>query len=147
MKRTVEEMAKDIVKIIGTKCLLNIGGHCSDCKYAKEGNAEHDCQSVLVADELISIGYFKKSQNDIVLSKEKYDKLKQERLFLGNMVNEYCQKYNDMAKRLSDADVFYEKSKERMKEKGKKENATEILGKINNFIQQLANENGIEIKL
>ena len=74
-EKMIEEMAKDVKKILTTKCVLNAGGHCEDCKYDNLGDKASDCLSVLVVDELTNQGYRKIPDGAVVLTKEQQDEI------------------------------------------------------------------------
>ena len=52
-KQMIEEMAKEIARILFDDCLLNMGGKCEDCECNSKDTKEHDCQSYLVAKKLL----------------------------------------------------------------------------------------------
>ena len=131
-KKEIEEMLKDICVIIGTKCLLNVGGHCIDCKYVKDDNIDHDCQSVLVADELTNQGYRKIPNGAVVLTKEEY-------IRLASYISE------ERAR-----EIFHEET-EKLKEAIRKETAREILDEVakhygGSWLVELYRKYGVEVE-
>lgn len=100
-EKNVEEMVKDISVILGTKCLLNIGGHCIDCKYFDEDNADHDCQSVLLANELTEMGYRKIPDGAVVLLVGKNNQALDERTI------EYFVKHNAEVRKETAREIFH----------------------------------------
>lgn len=77
-KQVIEEMAKDIKRILFEDCLLNGGGMCENCECNREETDEHDCQNYLVAKKLLEKYQPKIPENAVVLTREEFEKLKGE---------------------------------------------------------------------
>lgn len=74
-KQMIEEMAKEISRILFESCLLNMGGRCEDCECISKETKEYDCQSWLVAKKLLEKYQPKIPEGAVVLTKEEYKKL------------------------------------------------------------------------
>lgn len=164
--KMVEEMIKDIIVSLGEKCLLNIGGHCRDCKYVYEDNVEHDCQTVLVANELTDKGYRKIPDGAVVLTKDEYERLKALPEKVHGEMDERMKEEIAIEKRMSDNKLerFENNMKnvlEIEKENARTETAREIFDRLmkaergdgfvtytwsKSTIKQLANEYGVEVE-
>ena len=71
-KQMIEEMAKEISRILFEDCLLNMGGRCEDCECNSKDKKEHDCQSYLVAKKLLEKYQPKIPEGAVVLTKEEH---------------------------------------------------------------------------
>lgn len=74
-KEMIEEMAKEIARILFEDCLLNIGGRCADCEWNGKDTKEYDCQSLLVAKKLLEKYQPKLPEGALVISREEKQKL------------------------------------------------------------------------
>ena len=73
-QKQIEEMAKEIARILFKDCLLNIGGSCVDCEWNGKETKEYDCQSLLVAKKLLEKYQPKIHEGAVVLIREEAEK-------------------------------------------------------------------------
>lgn len=69
-QKQIEEIAKEIARILFEHCLLNIGGSCEDCEWNGKETKEYDCQSLLVAKKLLEKYQHKIPEGAVVIPKE-----------------------------------------------------------------------------
>ena len=94
-KKMIEEMAKEIYK----GATICDGKLCQDCKYHKKSRYadKTNCQCTAIAESLITAGYRKVGEDEIVIKKDEYEELQEcdeanARLFTKNCILECSNK-------------------------------------------------------
>lgn len=96
-KQIIEEMAKEIARILFEDCLLNMGGRCEDCEWNGKETKEYDCQSLLVAKKLLEKYQPKIPEGAVVLTQKEL--IKMQLKYYNGGAEETAKKFAEMAKK------------------------------------------------